>query len=368
MKTDSKSSLGSVILMIDDNPADAHLVKRLLASVDGTPYSFLHVDNAPTGLTTLSGQTVDCVVLDYQLGAVSGIEILTQIRASGNDVPVIALTGEGSEFVAVETMKAGAQDYLVKGQVTADRLHRSIVNATKTVELERQLEEQKSELLSFTGMVSHDLRTPLRHLCQFAELLCGEVDQDNEDCKVYIEAIRSAGKRMTTLIDNLLEYAKYGRSSKDLVPVDLNLVLENVVADLTTEIRRANVELNIATLPEVFGDPTALGQLFQNLIGNGIKYNDSAKKAVWLTCTTDSDQTIVSIRDNGIGIAEEYHLEVFRPLRRLHGASEYDGTGLGLATAARIAKQHQARIWLESEIGTGTTFHIAFPRANSQKP
>ncbi|MCC9599534.1 response regulator [Stieleria sp. JC731] len=349
------------ILMIDDNPADANIVKRLLSSIEGSPYEFIHVENGEIGLAKLEESEVDCVVLDYQLGSASGIEILTQIRRRGIDTPVIAMTGEGSESVAVATLKSGAQDYLVKGQVSADTLHRSIVSATRTVSFERKLVEQREELLAFTGTVSHDLRTPLRHICQYMELLCAELPESNENCQFYSNAIKNAGQRMMTLIDNLLEYTKVGRSEKPLEKVDLNAVLSDVVDDLLTDVDRTHTSVELETLPAINGDSTALRQLFQNLIGNAIKYNQSPQKRVRVYADECDGQTTISVSDNGIGIAAEFHSEIFSPLRRLHTVDEYEGSGLGLATAERIAKQHRAQITLESTPGVGTTFHLAFP-------
>ncbi|MCD0458262.1 hybrid sensor histidine kinase/response regulator [Roseiconus lacunae] len=349
------------VLMIDDNPADAVIVKRLLAKIPGSTYSFLHAENAETGFESLRQQSIDCIVLDYQLGRISGIELLHQMRSAGIDVPVIALTGEGSESIAVDTLKAGAQDYLVKGQVTAATLHRSILSATKTVALERKLREQREELLSFTGMVSHDLRNPLRHICQYSELLQLELTNSDDHCRRYVEAIDKACKRMSTLIENLLSYTKYGRSAKQLTDVDLTEVLRVATTDLSAVIESSNASVQFDELPAVTGDPTGLSQLFQNLIGNGIKYNHSPRPSIVIQSEHVDDRINVTVIDNGIGIDEQYLDDVFRPLCRLHTEEEYEGSGLGLSTAQRIAHQHDATITIGSKLGEGTAVCLSFP-------
>ena len=353
------------ILLIDDNPADAGVVKRLLDKVVGQAYSFVHETHPNAGLKLLGDRDIDCLILDYQLGSTTGDKVLRQIRDAGHDVAVVAYTGQGSEEVAVQSLKLGAQDYLVKGQVDSASLHNAIANATEKVSLQRKLREKEEELRAFVGTVSHDLRNPIRQMHRFAEILIEEATGLNDDCRSYLETIQKAGKRATKLIESLLEYTRVGRSARELVDVDLNEVMATVLQDFASRIEEAGATIEAQRLPTIQGDATALGQLLQNIIGNGIKYNESEKPIVRISASKQDNEWNISVADNGIGMEAKYLERIFRPLQRLHShSSKYEGSGLGLASAEKIVKQHHGRIWVESTPNEGTTFFLAFPFAN----
>ena len=351
------------ILLIDDNAADAGVVKRLLSNVDGEPYVVLHELDADAGMDAIKNGGIDCAILDYQLGSTTGVELLKCIRGSGDDVPVIAYTGVGSEIVAVEAMKIGAEDYLVKGQVDSASLHRALTNSMEKVSLRRKMREQKEELVSFVGMVAHDLRSPLRHIQSFARILGDNAKELDEDCQSYLNILQDASKRATNLVDRLLDYTRFGRSDTQFVDVDLNEVLKIVLLDLSADIEQCGAIVELQDLPTIKGDFIGLGQLFQNLVGNGIKYNESETPTVRVTASKQVTEWNISVADNGIGIDSKYLADIFRPLRRLHSRKKYDGTGLGLATAAKIVEQHGGRICAKSTPNEGSTFHVVFPSA-----
>jgi DNA-binding NtrC family response regulator len=159
------------ILVIDDNPADAGILRRLLAKIKDEQFELFHELTPQSGKERLAESSVDCLVLDYELGGTTGAEVLKDLRKSGIDVPVVAYSGAGTETIATNAMKEGAQDYLVKGEVTAMGLRRTILNAIHKVSLKRQIHEQKEELKSFVGIVAHDLRAPICHISNFTNIL-----------------------------------------------------------------------------------------------------------------------------------------------------------------------------------------------------
>lgn len=349
------------ILTIDDNPADANVLKRLLRATAPDEFEMHHFATAQEGLWYLKNHPCDCIIVDYLLGAEDGIETIQKIRASGNDSAILAYTGAGSETIAVQALQAGAQDYLVKGEVTGPALYRALQGAIERAALNRKVREQREEQAAFVGMVAHDLRAPLRHMTRFAEILAEATDKLEPDEIQCVEHIHNAGTRMSALLEALLEYTRSGRSSISLEPVALNDVLNVVLSDLSEAIRHANAEVCVTDLPVVQGEPIALSQLFQNLIGNAIKYNRSERPQVHVFAEASAGGWRVSVQDNGIGIPANAVADVFEPLQRLHRQGEYEGTGLGLATARKIAEQHGARIDITSEEGAGSTFTVTFP-------
>jgi light-regulated signal transduction histidine kinase (bacteriophytochrome) len=347
------------ILLVEDNPADALFLRRCLSEAFETPPELIHCLTAEAGQRAMAAGDIDCVFLDYVLGNVNGLDVLGDIRGSGDDVPVITITGRGDETVAVESMKRGAQDYLVKDRITPQSLHRAVTNAMQKVALERKLAEKREELERFVSVASHDLKAPLRRICRFAELLkkrrrggiSEEADRD-------IDFIVTSANHMRRLVDALLEYARVGRSGKALRPVDLNTVMETVLEDLQAVIEESNARVDVEPLPTVLGDEIALVQLLQNLVANAVKFRGEQTPVIEVSACRQGDGWRISVRDNGIGIARAYQQRIFAAFHRLHKPGEYEGSGIGLATCKKIIDQHRGRIWVESEPGKGSTFHF----------
>lgn len=353
------------ILIIDDNLADATFLMRLSRSIEDTPFDFHHETTSLGGLARIENEHFDCLLLDYQLDGIDGICLLKSIRESGNDIPVVAITGTGSEHVAVDAMKLDAQDYLTKGHVTPHTLNMAIRNAITRVALQRRNSEQQKELEAFVGMVSHDLRRPIRQIRTYATKLKDDSNDLNDQCQDYVDTIDAIAMRASKLISSLLEYTRHGRSECDCQSVDLNLVVQDVVTDIAAFISESKAEIKVSKLPTVIGDPVGLRQVFQNLINNGIKFNQSPTPTISIDRVTakesDDNQVSIVIADNGIGIEPRFQSQVFDPLRRLHSQDEYEGVGLGLSTVKRIVDQHQGRIQIASSVGQGSQFRLSLP-------
>ena len=164
------------IVAVDDNPADFGVLRRRLQSVPGLDCQLIHCETVAAAQDVLDSREVDCLFLDYQLGACTGLDVLADIRASGNDVPVITLTGHGNEAIAAEAMKRGAQDYLAKAGLTSEALRLAIDNALEKVALTRKVAETQEEMRQFASTAAHDLKAPLRRITQFCQQLqlkCG---------------------------------------------------------------------------------------------------------------------------------------------------------------------------------------------------
>ena len=352
------------ILVIDDNPADAGLLRRLLGKIDQFDVDFAHCLNEADGKEALSAKDVDCLFLDYQLGETSGLDVLDSIRALGHDLAVIVLTGAGDESVAVEAMKRGAQDYLVKdvmvrNVLTPKGVHRAIMNAIEKVSLEQQLRESRRELQEFASVVAHDLKTPLCGVKNNVELVRDLYrDALDENALQFLEKALQTLDRQFSMIDGLLEYSRIGRTAKELKPVDLRALIDSVVGNLEAVVQQSQGRVIVGDMPTVRGDPVALSQLLQNLIANAFKFRGEEPPVVRLEASCQQHCWQISVSDNGIGIDPKHHKDIFAPFRRLHSRKQYEGFGIGLATCKRIVEQHEGRIWVTSEPGKGTNFHF----------
>ena len=235
------------------------------------------------------------------------------------------------------------------------------------------LERSNRDLEQFAYIASHDLQAPLRNVRQGLELLDAHLletigsgfDGEAEELRRLIAA---AVSRMELLIQGLLEFSRLDRSKdRDLHPVDLNDLAEELTQLLHADIQEAQAVLEVDDLPTVRGDRVQLRQLLQNLLQNSLKYRgDNSDPHITLSARAEEGEWILSVGDNGIGIDPGLHERIFELFRRGH--TGYDGVGLGLATAQRIVERHGGRIWVESAPDDGATFHIALPKAAGKEP
>jgi light-regulated signal transduction histidine kinase (bacteriophytochrome) len=360
--------LSLTIVAVDDNPADFGILRRRLLKVPDLDCDIIHCPTAAAVQEVLANERVDCLFLDYNLGTQSGLDVLSEIRASGNDVPVITLTGQGNEAVAVEAMKRGAQDYLAKADLTPEALQMAINNALEKVALTRKLAETQDELKQFASTAAHDLKAPLRRIRQFCQRL-QETCQGKLDKEEYtlLDFMVQNADQMHRLVESLLAYTRVGRSETPLKPVALSGVMQVVMANLEPLIEETQALVSVSAMPEVLGDETVLIQLLQNLVNNALKFRGTAPPVVQVNSQHEGSVWHLTVTDNGIGIAPQHHDEIFVPFRRLHAASEYEGSGIGLATCRKIVDQHHGRIWVESNLGQGTTFHITLPHITATR-
>ena len=242
----------------------------------------------------------------------------------------------------------------------------SIRDITTLKEIETNLARSNSELEQFAYVASHDLQEPLRKIAGFTELLANRYKGTfDEKAESYMAYIVDGSTRMRSLINDLLSYSRVMRSTKELVETDTAKVIARVLRDLELAIKDSDTEIICGPLPVINADQTQLGQLFQNLIGNAIKYRGEAPPRIVINAVRERNDWLFSVIDNGIGIAPEFYERIFAIFQRLHTRTEYPGTGIGLAVCQKIVERHGGRIWLESELGTGSTFFFTIPTNSS---
>ncbi|ELY67521.1 MEDS domain-containing protein [Natrinema versiforme] len=229
---------------------------------------------------------------------------------------------------------------------------------------ERALEESNERLEQFAHAASHDLQEPLRMVTSYLQLLEARYgDAFDEDGEEFLEFAVDGAERMREMIDSLLEYSRVSTRGNPFESVELEVVLEDVRADLQFHIEESDAKIETEQLPRVKGDASQLRQVFQNLLCNAITYSGEEPPRVRVSAKRRSREWVISVQDEGIGIDSEDHERVFTVFDRLHGREEYEGTGIGLALCQRIVERHGGDIWVDSEPGEGATFSFTLPVA-----
>lgn len=249
-------------------------------------------------------------------------------------------------------------------------LHRAIVETAnvnrKLAETNETLEEKNKELDQFTYIASHDLQEPVRKLVSFGSLLKQDLGRDlNENAARDLEFILDAAKRMKNLVQALLELSRVGRAAMKKEEVSLDDCADAALNALGLRIEDTKAKITRDELPQVTGDPTMLTQLYQNLIGNSLKFIKEKQPVIHLTAVREGEKWVLGVRDNGIGMKPEYAERVFQPFQRLHNRSEYEGTGIGLSICKKTVQRHGGDIWVESELGHGAHFRFTLPISKS---
>jgi signal transduction histidine kinase len=263
---------------------------------------------------------------------------------------------------------------LLKTQINAMIEQRSLIGSLRqqTHELElanQDLETANMEMEAFTYSVSHDLRTPLRHIEGFAQVLA-DAEAVTAAGRRPVENILAATARMAHLIDAMLALSRLGRADLTLTRVPLDTLVQQVRTELANEMRDRTVTWYIGALPTVTGDPVLLRQVFLNLLANALKYTRPRQDALIEISAKPgpANQVTVSVRDNGVGFDPAYSHRLFTVFQRLHHPNEFEGDGIGLANVRRIVQRHGGRAWAEGAVDSGATFYVSLPAESAPAP
>ncbi len=360
------------ILIVDDDAVDRMQVSRALKTVD-TLITIAEAQDYTTALAALSQESFDCAFIDYRLPDKDGLVLVQELRAKGFKIPLIMLTGQGDDQIAVELMKAGASDYLSKVRLSPAKLIKTLQNVLRIYQAEKEAAiatQQKIELArqkdDFVSRMTHDLRTPLvaanRMLALFQQGVYGEISpQMSQATQIIIEN----NQNLLSMVSNLLEVYCHeaGEKQLNLTTVDLQELALEVVRNLTPLAEEKGITLTVdclrkdQSITQVKGDRLELHRVLVNLVGNAIKFTDEGFILVRLSGADSSrDLVIVEVKDTGAGIARAAQKMLFE---RFHqGNHRLSTSGLGLYLSRRIIEAHGGKIEVESQLNQGSIFRV----------
>lgn len=360
-------------LLVEDNQLDAELVLRALRK-DNFDVSALIVQDEASFLQALRDHSPEIVLADYNLPDWKGMEALHVLLRQQLDIPLILVSGALGDVTAVECIKQGATDYVLKdGLARLPEVIRRALREKQERELRRQAERNlaqkvdelarsNADLEQFAYVASHDLQEPLRMVAAYTQLLSeryrGKLD---ETADKFIGYASEGALRMQVLIQDLLAFSRIGRKEGAYASVDCNAVMEEVRQALASAIQESGAVITYADLPAIWADHTQMAQIFQNLIGNAIKFRGTGAPVISVQAEKEDRHWVFSVKDNGIGIAPEYTENIFVVFQRLHARTEYPGNGIGLAICKKIVERYGGKIWVESQPGAGSTFKFTIP-------
>ncbi len=366
------------VLLVEDSPSDADLLRQLFRRSGQNHWGLTHVERLSDAIAACTETAFDVVLLDLRLPDSEGLDTLAEFRTSVSDLPIVVLTMMDDEALALQVMASGAQDYLVKGQITWSLLVRSMRYAIERGRILKRLknseqsilkaleQEQELNLLksSFISMASHEFRTPMTMIRTSVELLQNFNSELTEDKRhQYFDRIKTAIKQITHLLDEIL---LLGSTEAGLRYKPEAVDLEAFCTELTADLQFSNSDshkicfVREGDCTEALMDAALLRHIFTNLLANALKYSPQGGEVQFrLRC--HSGIAIFEVHDRGIGIPQKDQSRLFETFYRCSNVGKIQGTGLGLAIVKKCIDLHHGQIQVHSEADTGTTFTVTLP-------
>jgi two-component system sensor histidine kinase/response regulator len=348
------------VLLVEDDDDHADLVLGLLETVRRPSIEAVRAATVRAALDVLGRGRVDAVLLDQKLPDSEFWETVPRVVEAAPRLPVLVLTSLNDLDLALEAVNQGAQDYLVKSELTADGLLRALRYAVERKRYAAAAEQSQAVMTLFAHAVAHEIKAPLGA----ARLHLTLVRQDGEDGGLPAPSAHHLARaeemvvRAGALIQDLLRFG-VGPSS---VPVNVAEVVREALDELEPELRETAARVAVGELPTLLADRTKLRQLFVNLLANALKYRDDARPPhVRVGAEREAAAWCFIVSDNGVGMEPEDVERVFGLFQRAHDPQRYPGSGLGLALCRQIVEGHGGRIWAESEVGAGTAIKFTLP-------
>ncbi|WP_430412783.1 chemotaxis protein CheB [Kordia sp.] len=273
------------------------------------------------------------------------------------------------EEIQIKTKDKGFRWFRINGKMQVNNTEKvkkivgTLLDVTEQRESLQKMKELNIELERFAYLASHDLKEPLKTVTSFTNLFKEEYKGHfDENALKYLDFIEKASSRMIKLTNDLLVYSQLDDKSLNFEHVNLNTIILKIKEDLQSIISETNAEISIGTLPNILCDASQIKQLFQNLISNSLKYRSDKTPKIQISYIEKTPYYEFCIRDNGIGIKEKYHKQIFEVFKRLHSHNEYEGTGIGLANCKRIIENHNGKIWVKSSENNGSEFFFRIPK------
>ncbi len=366
------------LLLVEDNLADAYLLIEMLEQTDKQQWQIVQAKRLNIALEYLNNSNFSVVLLDLSLPDSKGLNTVSQIQIAAQDLPIVVLTGTDDQELALKAVALGAQDYLVKGEITQEMLVRSLRYAIERGRILKQLQESERRTLialekerelnqlksKFVSMVSHEFRTPMTTIRLCAEKLKGDNPQLNSERRnQYFELMQGSISDMLQLLDEVLLLARTEAGGLKYEPTYLNL--EEFCQELIEVFQfnasdRQLIFTYQSNCTEVVMDAILLKHILMNLLSNAIKYSP-AESTIQFNLNCGNNTAIFQIQDQGMGIPIHDQQRLFETFHRASNVGQIQGTGLGLSIVKRCVDLHGGQIKIESEVGMGTTVTVTLP-------
>ncbi len=357
------------VLLLEDSPEDVIMYKRHLDAMPGVFFNIQETGSVQQAKDILQGNDFDCYVIDYNLPDSNGLDfvryLLNEKAEHGEKAAIIIVTGQGSEEIAAESFKLGADEYLTKRSISDGFFGRPVLNAIERSQLTAQIQhfqdrlaQSNKDLSDFTHTAAHDLKSPLRRISSYCEILAEDAaDRLNDEDKTILDRMQVNAQRMQNLINSLLSYSMIEYDEEEKQQTDLKQIAEETINELKETIDETAARVDVGDLPVINAYPVRMKQVLTNLVYNALKYKSSEPPYIVIDCVENDDKKItLSVKDNGQGIPQDHQDMIFKDFKRLHSNEEVEGSGLGLSICRKIIERHGGKIWVESEPGKGSTF------------
>lgn len=373
MNTTSTMPAKPRLLVVDDDPV--HMT-ALYHTLEDSGYDVTAFPSAAHALEAFHKHTFDLVLTDLQMPVMDGISFLRAAQELDQNLAGVVMTGHGAIDTAIEAMKAGALDYVLKPfklssilpvlsrALEVRRLRMEIAQLQQRVrEHMTELEVANKELESFSYSVSHDLRAPLRAIRGFSNILVESYSpQLPGEAQQLLTRIMSSSERMSELIEHLLRFSRLSKQAINKQPVKVQTLVQEALEELYKDMFDRAVNVQVQPLPDAVGDQVLLRQVFANLLSNAFKFSrNHSNPTIVVACQKTDKEQIYSVSDNGAGFDMQHAENLFRVFHRLHSQQEFEGTGVGLSLVQRIIQRHGGRIWAEAAVNQGATFYFTLP-------
>jgi signal transduction histidine kinase len=361
------------VLLVDDDEDDYIVARDFLSEAELLDFKLTWVDNYDDGIAEIGKNRHDVYLFDFRLGKENGLELMQAAIRMGCTKPIILLTGVGDREIDQKAMTIGASDYLVKGKfLSATLLERSILHAierktseNRQLKLVSELAAVNQELKDFAYIVSHDLKAPLRGIASLADWVQNDYgDRLDDEGRDMLSLMSGRVRRMSDLIDGVLQYSRVGRVKENKTQVNLARLLNETI-DMIAAPNGIHIAID-SELPTLCAEKTRMQQVFQNLIGNAVKYMGKPEGEIHIGHSQKEDYWEFYVSDTGMGIESRHFDKVFQIFQTLVPRDQSESTGVGLAIVKKIVETYGGKIWLTSEVGKGSTFWFTLPISESR--
>ncbi|MHC4394199.1 MAG: sensor histidine kinase [Planctomycetota bacterium] len=360
------------ILIVENDLSSRALLQSSLSESSLPVSEVKYTESLNDAFGLLDKDSFDVVLLDLNLPDSRGLDTLVRMSEKCPLIAKVVLTGQADEDLGLEAIKKGAQEHLILDRCNVYSLTKYILYAIGHKQAEQvqmqllsDIEQANKELKNFAFTVSHDLKAPLRAIKALANWISTDyADKLNENGKEQIELLLTRVDQMNNLINGVLQYSRLGCAKEKPDPVDLNQVVSEVI-DMV--IPSDNITITIENrLPVVEFEETRIMQVFQNLLTNAVKYMDKPEGKITIDCVEEADFWKFSVADNGPGIKERYFEKIFQIFQTVSPHHGLESSGVGLAVVKKIVELYGGKIWVESQIGRGSTFFFTLPKQKTQ--